>query len=61
MFASWDLAGDVAARLNCSEVDALAGLLRAAGRGEAANLWIAEHATDDDEGDAYHTPEGTQR
>ncbi|WP_207406710.1 hypothetical protein [Rathayibacter sp. SD072] len=61
-FASWDLAGDVAARLNCGEVDALAGLLRAAGRGEAADLWIAEHATDDDdEGDAHHTPGGSDR
>lgn len=60
-FASWDLVGDVAARLNCGEVDALAGLLRAAGRGEAADLWIAEHATDDDEGDAHYTPEGSDR
>ncbi|PPG17979.1 hypothetical protein C5C74_09570 [Rathayibacter sp. AY1E8] len=60
-FASGDLAGDVATRLNCGEVGALAGLLRAAGRKEAADLWIAEHATDDDEGDAHHAQDGIQR
>ena len=54
---SGDTAVDVGSRLNCTEVDALAGLLRAFGRDEAADLWIAEHATDDEEGDA-HTPEG---
>ncbi|KQQ20714.1 hypothetical protein ASF48_08930 [Rathayibacter sp. Leaf299] len=57
---SGDTAVDMGPRLNCAEVDALAGLLRAFGRDEAAELWIAEHATDDDEGDA-HTPEGTKR
>ena len=60
-FSGFDVAGDVAARLNCGEVDALAGLLRAAGCEEAADLWIAEHATDDDEGDAHYITEGTGR
>ncbi|QHC68831.1 hypothetical protein GSU68_18660 (plasmid) [Rathayibacter sp. VKM Ac-2759] len=58
---SGDTAVDVAPRLNCAEVDALAGLLRAFGRDEAADLWIKEHATDDDEGDAHHTQEGIRR
>ncbi|PPG49754.1 hypothetical protein C5D09_06925 [Rathayibacter sp. AY1C9] len=60
VFSHGDTADDLATRLNCTEVDALAGLLRAFGRDEAADLWIAQHATDDDEGDA-HTPEGAQR
>jgi hypothetical protein len=60
VFSRGDTADDLAVRLSCTEVDALAGLLRAFGRDEAADLWIAEHATDDDEGDA-HTTEGAQR
>lgn len=61
VFSHGDCADDLAVRMSCSEVDALAGLLRAFGRDEAADLWIAEHATDDDEGDAHHTQEGIQR
>ena len=57
VFSHGELADDLAPRLNCGEVDALAGLLRAFGRDEVADLWITEHATDDDEGDA-HRPEG---
>ena len=60
VFSHGDTADDLAVRLSCTEVDALAGLLRAFGRDEAANLWIAEHATDD-EGDAHRTQEGTRR
>ncbi|WP_219814335.1 hypothetical protein [Rathayibacter sp. AY1D3] len=60
VFSHGDTADELAVRLSCAEVDALAGLLRAFGRDEAADLWIAEHASDDDEGDA-HTPEGTHR
>ena len=59
VFSHGDTADDLAVRLSCCEIDALAGLLRAFGRDEAADLWIAEHATDDDEGDA-HTPEGAR-
>ncbi|WP_454113455.1 hypothetical protein [Microbacterium maritypicum] len=43
-----DTADDLAVRLSCPEVDALAGILRAFGRDEAADLWIVEHATDGD-------------
>ena len=48
-----DTADDLAVRLSCPEVDALAGILRAFGRDEAADLWIVEHATDGDEGDTH--------
>ncbi|KQQ18692.1 hypothetical protein ASF48_17375 [Rathayibacter sp. Leaf299] len=58
---SADTAADLGVRLNCAEADAIAGLLRAFGRHETADLWIAEHATADDEGDAHHTQEGTER
>lgn len=61
MFSGEDLAGELATQLNCAKVDALAGLLRASGQREAADLWIVEHATTDHEGDAHHTPEGAQR
>ncbi|MCJ1675420.1 hypothetical protein MT355_19320 [Rathayibacter sp. VKM Ac-2929] len=57
VFSHGELADDLAPRLTCGEVDALAGLLRAFGRDEAADLWITEHSTDDDECDAHH-PEG---
>jgi hypothetical protein len=51
---TWDTAGDVAATLNCGEVDALADLLRAAGAAGTAALWIERHAEGDAEGDAHH-------
>lgn len=51
---TWDTAGDVAATLNCGEVDALADLLRAAGATDMAELWIERHAEGDEEGDAHH-------
>jgi hypothetical protein len=51
---TWDTAGDVAATLNCGEVDALADLLRAAGATDTAALWIERHAENDEEGDAHH-------
>ncbi|WP_455904226.1 hypothetical protein [Microbacterium sp.] len=53
VFSRGDTADDLAVRLSCPEVDALAGILRAFGKDEAADLWIAEHATDDDEGDTH--------
>ncbi|PPH55777.1 hypothetical protein [Rathayibacter sp. AY1E1] len=59
VFSHGDTADALAVRLSCAEVDALAGLLRAFGRGDAADLWIAGHATGYDEGDA-HTPEGAR-
>ncbi|WP_440711648.1 hypothetical protein [Herbiconiux sp. YIM B11900] len=51
---TWDTAGDVAATLNCGEVDALADLLRAAGATDRATLWIERHAEGDEEGDAHY-------
>lgn len=48
-----DTADDLAVRLSCPEATALAGILRAFGRDEAADLWIVEHATDGDEGDTH--------
>lgn len=53
VFSRGDTADDLAVRLSCPEVDALAGILRAFGRDEAADLWIVEHATDGDEGDTH--------
>lgn len=56
---SGDLAGDLATRLNCSEVDALADLLRFYGRDRAAAEWINHHSYGDDDPDDRHirTPE----
>jgi hypothetical protein len=59
-FSAWDMADDIGPRLNCGEVEALAGMLRALGEAAAADMWINAHATADDEGDAHHahaTPE----
>jgi len=38
------LAGDVGPRFTCSEVEALAGMLRAAGAEGAAVAWIEGHS-----------------
>lgn len=57
-----DVADDVARALSCAEVDALAGLFRAAGREGMALAWINAHAWHDDEGDAhYWSPAETVR
>jgi hypothetical protein len=53
-FDSPELATEVAASLACSEVDALAGLLRQLDANTAADGWIAAHALGDDEGDAHY-------
>lgn len=47
-------AADLAARLACSELDALAGLLTALGREDLAAAWIGAHAAGDDEGDDHY-------
>lgn len=49
-----DVADDVARALSCAEVDALAGLFRAAGREGMAHAWINAHAWHDDRGDAHY-------
>ena len=61
VFSRPDTAADLATRLRCREVDALAEMLRACGQVDAADLWIEEHATDDDEGDAHHTERGSEQ
>lgn len=54
VFSKHDLAADVAPRLSCIEVEALAGLLRALGEPATADTWIQEHATDDELGDSHY-------
>ena len=56
VFSTRDLAPDIAPRLSCTEVEALAGLLRALGEPATADTRIQEHATDDEIGDV-HTPQ----
>ncbi|WP_425298241.1 DNA-directed RNA polymerase subunit alpha C-terminal domain-containing protein [Nocardia abscessus] len=52
-FSAGDVSCEIATSLNCTEVEALAGLLRAAGSGYAADYWIEDHAVDDDCGDQH--------
>lgn len=54
VFSKHDLAADLAPRLSCIEVDALACLLRALGEPATADTWIQEHATHDELGDAHY-------
>jgi len=61
VFSRPDTAADLATRLSCRDVDALAEILRARGQVEAAAMWIEEHATGDDEGDAHHTERGSEQ
>lgn len=48
------LTGDVAAALNCAEVEVLADLLCALGAHQAASEWIDAHAEDDTPGDDHY-------
>lgn len=52
-FSKRNRAADVAPKLSCNEVDALAGRLRAFGEPATADTRIQEHATDDRLGDAH--------
>ncbi|TFD11527.1 hypothetical protein E3T26_12670 [Cryobacterium sp. TMT1-21] len=54
VFAAADFAGDVGPRMSCTEVDALAGLLRASGADTAADTWVSAHAEEDQEGDSHY-------
>ena len=54
VFSRHDHAADLAPRLSCIEVEALAGLLRALGEPATADTWIGEHAPDDELGDAHY-------
>lgn len=56
---SGNLAADVASKLTCSEVEALAELLSAMGGNEQAEGWIEEHTETDEPGDAHH-PDSAQ-
>ncbi|MFF4548621.1 hypothetical protein ACFY1J_31045 [Streptomyces sp. NPDC001406] len=47
------LTENVAPALNCAELDALAGLLRALGAEQAADEWTAAHAEADSVGDDH--------
>ncbi|PZG47454.1 hypothetical protein C1I98_13365 [Spongiactinospora gelatinilytica] len=49
-------ADEIAARLACSEVDALAALLTALGDEELAATWIEYHAEGDDEDEDHYRP-----
>ncbi|MEV8213988.1 hypothetical protein [Leifsonia sp. NPDC077715] len=54
VFSKVDLAADIAPRLSCIEVEALAGVLRALREPATADAWIREHVTDDEIGDARY-------
>lgn len=56
VFAATYLAHDLGPELGCVEVDALAGMLRALGEVETAEMWIEAHAKGDDEGDLHYRP-----
>ncbi|MCW8101641.1 hypothetical protein [Streptomyces tauricus] len=51
---SGTLISDIATLLNCEEVDALAGLLRALGADQSADEWISAHASADNEPQDSH-------
>jgi FMN-dependent NADH-azoreductase len=54
VFAAADTAHDVGPHFSCKEVDALAGMLRAIGAGDAAAVWIEGHSWGDDDVDNLH-------
>ncbi|MDG9709777.1 hypothetical protein [Streptomyces sp. DH10] len=47
------ITSDVAASLGCTEVDALADMLRALGAEQAADEWTDAHAQDDEPNDRH--------
>lgn len=49
-----ELAGDIATKLTCDEVDAVADLLRATGHTDTAAAWIRHHADGDEPGDSHY-------
>lgn len=56
VFSAWTL-GDLGPHLTCTEADALANLLNAAGRPDLAEALSEGHAAEDDAGDAHYTEE----
>ncbi|MFF2050321.1 hypothetical protein ACFVU2_01850 [Leifsonia sp. NPDC058194] len=59
VFGQIDLAVDIAPKLGCTEVDALAGLLRALGEPALADTWVDAHAVDDELGDRHYQGDPT--
>lgn len=49
-----ECAADVAARLACSEAEAVADLLHASGNHDTAAYFLSEHVSGDDDGDPCH-------
>ncbi|MGO2519953.1 MAG: hypothetical protein ACTH8F_07520 [Microbacterium sp.] len=49
-----DLAAELATRLTCPEIDALARVLHSHNRSAAAVEWIRRHSEADEEGDAHY-------
>lgn len=49
-----NLTADIAARLNCDEVETLTALLRALGAEQAADEWTAAHAAADEPSDRHY-------
>lgn len=47
------LAGDIASKLTCIEVEALADVFRTFGAAESAEAWISAHAEGDECGDMH--------
>lgn len=60
MLEVWDdyTFADIGPHLTCNEAEALAHLMRAAGREDRATALIDGHATEDDEGDMHWKGEG---
>lgn len=51
------LVHDLAERLTCTEVEALADVFRLRGKDQAADFWIETHSLGDEEGDLHWLPE----
>lgn len=56
MFSDPMLIQDQAQALTCSEVDALAAVLRICGADEGASAWVTRHAEADEEGNDHYDP-----
>ncbi len=61
LFRSTDTAYEVGPTLQCTEADAIADLLRAAGHTNSADVWLHAHAATDDEGDEHDPATGRRK
>lgn len=57
-WGSGHLACDLAAKLTCPEVEALAGMLQSMGALDAASVWLEQHAAGDEPGDMHYRDPG---